>query len=778
MSFELLGLLLLLGVMIYLFLTEKIPVDLTALLGLLFFTLLGYLKPEEAFSGFSSPVVIAMLSVFCVGSALAQTGIGDTVALKVYQWTGKDERLNLIAIMLIAALVSSFMNNVAATVLLMPTVAAIADRTELSPSRLYIPLSFGILLGGTTTLIGTTPNMLAAQILENKGLPPFEFLDFTPFGVGLVVFGIIIMVGVGRRFLPNRSVARSTLNERDLPKLYRLHERLFSLRIPEDSSLHGKTLQQIHFGEALGAGVVAIQRHGRKILAPGAQDSLQGGDLLFVRGRVSELEEIRKFQGITVEAWDTAKIREVSPKIKGVIFAAQRSDMMGRSFREINFRGKYGLVVIGVERLGKIVARDVALERLQEGDLYFAIGTEQAISEFSESAEFDVKRSGILPDELLHNSLFSIVVPAGSPLVEKTVRDSRMGELSGLSVIGLVRDGDMSFGIPSTHTIQAGDQLIVAGETDRVTTLEHLGNLKVESENAEAELASGDIGVVEVVLAPRSQYIDKTLTEIHFREKFDFQVLAIWREGQPHRWRLSTLPLRFGDALLLQGPRSKVHLITSDPNFVTLSGAPKRPYRPAQSHQVLIGLFLMLALSVLHVLPVHIAAFVGALYVVLAGAITMQEVYHEMEWRVVVLVAALIPIGTALEHVGTPALASSGITGMLESLSPLGLLVAVSLVSSVISQALDSTLAVILLGPLTIEIAEHLGLNPYAYLMAITLSASIAFITPFSHRANLLVMGAGGYKNSDYFKVGTIITIVAFAVVFVMIPLVYELKLK
>ena len=160
--------------------TEKLPVDLTAFLGLVVL-LFGWLsEPSEAFTGFSSPAVITMLSVFIVGAALLETGVADLIGGRIHRIVGDSEVRLIAVLMLVCGVLSAFMNNIAATAVLMPAVAAIAHRSGLAPSRLFMPLAFGAILGGTTTLVGTPPNIVAAQVMAERGMEPFSLFDFTP----------------------------------------------------------------------------------------------------------------------------------------------------------------------------------------------------------------------------------------------------------------------------------------------------------------------------------------------------------------------------------------------------------------------------------------------------------------------------------------------------------------------------------------------------------------------------------------------------------------------
>jgi di/tricarboxylate transporter len=212
----------LLAAMIVLFITEKWSVDLVGFAGLLVLILAGYIKPEEAFTGFSSPAVITMLSVLFLSAALQTTGVARALADRIRQVVGPREVPLIITIMLVAGVLSAFMNNIAAVAVLMPAVMSLGRRTGIPAARLMIPLAYGAILGGTTTLVGTPPNLLTAQVLIEHDLKPFGLFDFTPFGLALLGAGVLFMITLGRRLLPAATPGMATATRSDLATIYRL----------------------------------------------------------------------------------------------------------------------------------------------------------------------------------------------------------------------------------------------------------------------------------------------------------------------------------------------------------------------------------------------------------------------------------------------------------------------------------------------------------------------------------------------------------------------------
>lgn len=771
MTVEILVLLALLSVMVFLFLTEKLPVDLTAFLGLVVLVFGGYVGADEAFSGFASSAVITMLSIFVVSAALLYTGVADWLAGRMYAVVGGREIPLVITLMIVAGVLSAFMNNIAATAVLMPAVASLARRSGLAASRLFMPLAFGAILGGTTTLVGTPPNIVAAAMMRDRGLTPFGLFDFTPVGAALLGLGVLFMITVGRRLLPVREMSDPRSSARKLAQVYQLRQSLFSIRIPEGSSLDGLTLGEMRLGSTLAVNVVSVLRDGRRDLAPEAATVLRGGDVLVVEGKLEDLRELMRVQGVQVEKTAPEELPRPKRGISGVRVAlAEGSPLLGQTLREVKFRERFGVVAVGIERDGSVIRQELATLRLQAGDEILALGTRSQIRQLAARPEFTVREAGLSAVRQPQEGLYVIRIPENSPLVGATVGGSRMGELVGLTVGGIIREDQTQLAVSPEEKLRAGDQLLIAGEPRRILNLLELSEVQVNGEVEEPALESEEVGVAEATLAPRSSVAGQTLSKLDFRDRYGVQVLAIWREGRSISGSLANRTLRFGDALLLQGPRERIRRMAADPDFLILSGAPDIPRRTHKAPHALGALLLMVGLVVLGIQPIQVAAFTAASAALLAGALTMEEAYRAIEWRAIFLVAAVLPVGVAMERTGAAPLLAETVSSIAGPFGPFAILAAMAVLSSLLSQGLDGAPAVVLLTPVVLETAGKLGLSPYPLMMAVSLSASAAFMTPFSHKANLLVMGAGGYRASDYLKVGTPLTLILLAILTILVP--------
>ena len=773
MNFEIGFLFALIAVMVYLFLTEKLPVDLTAFLGLSILIIGGYLTPAEAFTGFASPAVITMLSVFVVGAALLETGVADMIGSRIHRVVGGSETRLILVLMLVAGTLSAFMNNIAATAVMMPAVASIAHRAGLAPSRLFMPLAFGAILGGTTTLVGTPPNILAAQMLEERGLEPFSLFDFTPIGLALLFVGTIFMLTIGRKLLPDRSHHGPTAAEgRDLTQVYQLHERLFSIRIPDPSPLDGLSIAETRLGSTLGVKVVGILRGGKRRLAPPSDTVLRTGDLLFVDGSAADLQELLRMQHLEIEQTEISEIPTVMRDVGGIhVRLIDESPVAGSTLRDLRFRDRFGLVVVAVDRQGEIHRDHLAEMVLMEGDEIYALGRHEQLEEFAKRPAFEVLETGLRAIRHLLDQLHLLRIPDSSPLLGKTIGASRLGELVGITVAGLVRGGETRLAVRADEVLEPGDQLLIGAPPSRLTSLEEFGEIELESEGTKTPLESEEVGMVEAAIAPRSSVVGKTLAELDFQDRYGLMVLAIWRGGRPIQTDFANLTLEFGDALLLHGPREKIRRLAAEPDFVVLSQEDQAVRRTSKAKWAFACLGLMIGLVAGGIYPIHAAAFIAASLVILSGSITMPEVYRAIEWKAIFLVAAVLPVGLAMERTGAAMLMANTVAQVAGPIGNYATLAALIVLASMLSQGLDGAPAVVLLAPVVIQTATTLGISPYPLMMGVSLAASAAFMTPFSHKANLLVMGAGGYRSIDYLKVGTPLTIVLIAIMVLMVPI-------
>lgn len=775
MTLEIGILLLILAGMAVLFFTEKLPVDLTAFLGLTVLIFLEFLEPKEAFQGFASPAVITMLAIFFVSGALLHTGVADAVGAWVHRRIGSREVPLIVTIMVVAGVLSAFMNNIAAVAVLLPAVASIAKQSGLSPARLFMPLSFGAILGGTTTLVGTPPNILAAEMLQERGMDSFSLFDFFPMGVVLLGTGILYMVLVGRKLLP-RGQHGQVSDERDLAGVYQIQDRLFTLSLPADSPIAGQSLRESELGSALGIQVLRIIRGEETITAPGGDTVLSAGDVLVVEGDLSQLRKRLRVQTVEPVNMEAEKPPLALDGVSGVTGCLRpESPLVGQRLDQIRFRERFHALVTGIARAGEMLHEDLARVELQADDQLFLVAMDADRGFNALAADLDLNPIDAPSQPRMRPEVHAFRVPDDSKLMGQTVGSAEVRRMVGLSIVGVLRDGETALAVLPDMKILAGDILWMTGPVERMHALLRVGPVEVGETVTQASIASEDVGMVEATFTPRSQLAGQTLGQLQFRDRYGLQVLALWREGEARFDRLAEARLRFGDALLLQGSWSRIRLLGTDPNFVVLSSNVQKPKRTHKAKYALGALGLMIALVVTGYQPIHVAAFVAAVAVVLSGAISMEEAYRSVEWRAIFLVAAILPVGIAMERTGAADLISTTVTSVAGPWGVYAVLAGLFVLSSFLSQCLDGAPAVVLLTPIALGTAESLGISVMPVMMGISLAASAAFMTPFSHKANLLVMGAGGYKVTDYLKVGTPLTIVLLILMVLLVPVFFPI---
>jgi len=361
-----------------LFISEKLRPDVVALLVLVVLAITGILTVEQALSGFSSPAVVTVWSVFIISGALYHTGVADAMARAVLALAGNDPLRLTVLVMVTVGVLSAFMNNIGAVAIMLPAVITVAKRANIPASKLLIPLAFASLMGGNMTLVGTPPNILAAGILgAYPGLEPFSFFDFLPMGIVVLTIGVVYMALVGRHLLPVR-VSESAPEQARVLRPY-----LSEVKVSSSSSLIGKSLPETDLGKRYNLNVIHIRRGDQAPFFPAADQPLQRGDLLLVEGQrddllnagnALQLRMVSPAQGQAVELELTPGSAELAE-----IALAPRSDLAGKSLRDISFRGRYDLSVLALRHLGHSILTKMHDVPLEFGDSLLVQGEKTQI---------------------------------------------------------------------------------------------------------------------------------------------------------------------------------------------------------------------------------------------------------------------------------------------------------------------------------------------------------------------------------------------------------------
>ena len=369
-----------------LFLTDVLPADLVALLVVVALGVTGVLTPAEAFSGFSRSAVITIIAIFVLTEGLQRTGVTDQVGNVLLKVGGQSESRLIVTVMIAGSFLSLFMNNIAAAAVLLPAVSGAASKVSISKSRLLMPLAFATILGGMATLL-TTTNIILNSLLHDNGVEGYRISDFLPVGSILVIAGIAFMALFGKRLLPSdsqieRTQAPNVTGSSDLVEAYGLGRNLFRARLPENSSLIGKTLAESHLREDFDVSVVAIERNEKRIFALSPETKIRGRDILVMEGDEQDFRK-RDVQPY-VEFLPTPEWKEsdLESQIVEVVEAmiAPRSRLIGKTLRESHFREKYGMSVLAIWRGEEEIFFELADVPLDFGDALLLQGTRDKLA--------------------------------------------------------------------------------------------------------------------------------------------------------------------------------------------------------------------------------------------------------------------------------------------------------------------------------------------------------------------------------------------------------------
>jgi di/tricarboxylate transporter len=398
MTTDMLIALIILGIAILLFITEWLRVDVVALGVMVTLMLTGLLTPAEAISGFSNSAVLTIASLFVVGGAVLQTGLAGTIGRRILAIGGNNPLRLITTIMVTVALLSAFMSDAGTVAVLLPAIISLGISAQVSSSKLLIPLSYGALLGGAMTLIGTPPNIIVSDLLRAQGLTPFSFFDYMPIGIILLAVGTIFMVFIGRHMLPDhqpKQELQRVETPEELVDIYRLPDNMFRLRVRRSSGLAGLQVGESRLRQDFGMTILEILRplqvttpsklgstqlmldsSGLESIAPDRKTTFQVGDILVVQGKVNDVGHASATWNLGVQpaqADDEASLISNEAGIAEVLLPP-RSSLAGKTLAEVQFGSKYQLTVLGIHRPGEKSDPNFKDTKLRFGDTLLVQG--------------------------------------------------------------------------------------------------------------------------------------------------------------------------------------------------------------------------------------------------------------------------------------------------------------------------------------------------------------------------------------------------------------------
>ncbi len=422
--------------------SDRVRPDLVALLVVVALGVSGVLTPREAFSGLSRGAVITIMAIFILAEGLERTGLIEQAGDFLLRVAGKSEPRLVLVVMLAGAVLSLFMNNIAAAAVLLPAVSNAARKSGVSPTRLYMPLAFATLLGGMATLL-TTTNIVVSSLLRDEGLAGYGLLDFLPLGLPIVAVGVLYMALWGRRLLPAHLPDRwpqVALEECDLVEVYRLDERLFRARVPPGSALDGRPLSQSGLREVYNLNVVAVERRGQALLSPSPDTVLRAGDILLFAGKLDEFlrQDVEPYLEILPpRGWCRQDLESAAVVVVEAVLAP-RSALLGRTLRAARFREKYGMAVLAIWRAGRPIRTALGDQPLQFGDALLLQGPRRQLPLLGSEPDLlllDVGRGAARP---LYPKRWLALAILGATLVGAACSAALVGEIMLAGALAMV----------------------------------------------------------------------------------------------------------------------------------------------------------------------------------------------------------------------------------------------------------------------------------------------------------------------------------------------------
>lgn len=389
--------------------------------------------------------------------------------------------------------------------------------------------------------------------------------------------------------------------------------------------------------------------------------------------------------------------------------------------------------------------------------------------------------TSILSEEERREYMTEAFVPPASPLIGKSLRAAGLVKARGFRVIEVVRDGVAFHLDPATTALEEGDRMILACRPSGIAHARSMPGFDFTAEAGLEQIAAHEGVVFEGAIAPNSEVIGRSISELNFRQRFRVIVLAIHRNGENVREKLETIPLRMGDILLMMGTEQAVNELRSGNDLILFD----RPPLPSLSRHKRIPLVLATVAAVIlaetcDLVPIHLGAIAGALLMCLTGCIKPKEAYESIEWNLLFVIFGMLALGLAMQQSGAAAwLAQNVVAGVSHVVSgpskPLVMLGCLYLVTMLLTEILSNNAVAALVVPIAIGIAAEAGLDARPFIIATTIAASAAFATPIGYQTNTYIYGIGGYKFRDFVRVGIPLNLLCFFVALFVIPRIWPL---
>ena len=704
--------------------------DLVAFGALVAAIILGVVPSDKAFDGFGHPATVIIALVLIVSRGLSNSGAIELIAKYVVD-QGRALWAHITILSGVGAGLSAIMNNVGALALLMPIDIQAAHKAKRSPALSLMPLSFATILGGMVTLIGTPPNIIIASF-RGEAFPeqgPFTMFDFSAVGGAVAIAGVAFIALIGWRLIP------SARHEVDSGKeLFEISAYVAEVNVPEDSPVVGKAVYELDEEcDKNDVVITGVIRRGKRQPGQGRRETLQKGDVLVIEASAEAIDGFvgamkldyvgSEQHGGLLERGDLTLVEVVVP---------HNARIEGRSALSFRLLHRHGITLLGVSRQGQRFYERVRKLSIKAGDILVAF-VGKAVYELDEECD-----------------------------------------KNDVVITGVIRRGKRQPGQGRRETLQKGDVLVIEASAEAIDGF--VGAMKLDyvgSEQHGGLLERGDLTLVEVVVPHNARIEGRSALSFRLLHRHGITLLGVSRQGQRFYERVRKLSIKAGDILLLLGSKERLDAASDLLGTLPLATRGLQVINRSMAFAAGGSFAAAIALASLGYLYLPVALALVCIVMVGLNIVPLRELYDSIEWPVIVLLGSMIPIGAALESSGGTALIAQKIVDVAVGSPHWVVLTILMIVTMTLSDVLNNTATTVIAAPIAVDIATKLGVNADPFLMAVAVAASCAFLTPIGHKNNTLIMGPGGYKFGDYWRMGLPLEVLVVAIAIPMILIVW-----
>ncbi|WPP45199.1 SLC13 family permease [Pseudomonas sp. AN-1] len=380
-----------------------------------------------------------------------------------------------------------------------------------------------------------------------------------------------------------------------------------------------------------------------------------------------------------------------------------------------------------------------------------------------------------LRPDLDRTFMSELLVPHDSPVIGKTINEANLNGGSGLQVLQVSRDAQQISRPHHDFVLQAGDLLVLHGQVRDVVDLRESGHLAFNRGDAFETVSSHDVILAEAIVGRNSRYSHRPMRDLDLGARYGINVLAVHRQDENVQGNLDDFQLQFGDVMLVEGTPSQIKRFADNGELISLNAVQERAYRRDKAPIAILVTAAVMLLAAFGVMPIEGLAIIGAVVVLATRCLDVEDAYKAVDWKILSLIFGMLAISIAMDKVGLVRLIVENVMDLLPWAGPLLLLSFIYLFTSILTEVLSNNAVAVLVTPIAIGMAQHLGVDPRAFVAAVMFAASASFATPIGYQTNTFVYNAGGYRFSDFMKVGIPLNLLLWLVATAVLPLVWPL---